>query len=233
MDLQTFQNAAKQMSINVEKVQFSKLKVYFDQLTLWNQKINLTAITEENAVFARHFLDSLAALPLLPQNASVCDLGTGAGFPGVVLKIFRPDLSLTLMDSLNKRILFLKDLLQTLDLQAECIHIRAEEAAKKEYRERFDVVVSRAVAKLNTLYEYTLPLVKIGGTLIAYKANCDGELAESKNVPQLLGGSVETVKKFILPLENAERSLIVVKKNRQTPSIYPRGKNKEREFPLK
>lgn len=233
MEFQVFKNHANSMGVSVDNFEFSKLQVYFEFLKETNKKMNLTTITEEDDVFLLHFLDSLAAMHKIPQNASVCDVGTGAGFPGVVLKIFRPDIRLTLIDSLNKRITFLSELLEKLQLQANLFHMRAEDAARSDLRASFDIVVSRAVAKLNTLYEYTLPLVKIGGKFIAYKANCEDELSDSKNVPKILGAKCAETEFFTLSGKNVARSLIICEKIAPTPSKYPRGGNKERQMPLR
>jgi len=204
---------------------------YFDLLIEWNEKINLTAITQFDEVTVKHFEDSLSGADLVPQNASLCDVGTGAGFPGIPLKIARPDVSLTLMDSLNKRINFLQTVSDALQLDAKCIHIRAEDAGQGAYRESFDVVTARAVAKLNTLCEYCLPLVKVGGRFLAYKALVEEELAESQNALKILGGKVESVHNF--NLSNGDtRCILVIKKIAPTPKKYPRGKGKERSMPL-
>lgn len=215
--------------LDQNKEQFKK---YFDLLIEWNEKINLTAITQYDEVVTKHFEDSVAGQSLVPQNASICDVGTGAGFPGVPLKIVRDDIKLTLMDSLNKRVNFLQTVSDSLGLGADCIHTRAEDAGKGDYREKFDVVTARAVARLNTLCEYCLPLVKVGGKFLAYKALVEEELAESQNAIKILGGKVEQICKF--DLSNGDsRSIVVISKVSPTPKKYPRGKGKERSAPIK
>lgn len=211
-----------------KKEQFDK---YHELLVEWNEKINLTAITEYNEVFVKHFEDSIAGESLVPQNATLCDVGTGAGFPGVPLKIVRKDIKLTLMDSLNKRINFLQTVSDQIGLGARCVHTRAEDAGKGDYRETFDVVTARAVARLNTLCEYCLPLVKVGGKFLAYKALVDQELEESQKAIKLLGGKVEKICRF--DLSNGDgRCIVVISKVSHTPPKYPRGKGKERSAPI-
>lgn len=234
MEQERFFALCKEFDIFPDFTTFGKLLVYFNTLTEWNEKINLTTITDQDEVFIKHFLDSMAGAAFIPQNASVCDIGTGAGFPGVVLKLIRPDINLTLIDSLNKRITFLQELIGKLDIKATCMHARAEDAGRSpQYRDKFSVVVSRAVAKLNTLYEYALPLVAPNGLFIAYKAHCEEELTESEKVPHLLNATIQNIKRFTLPPEGDTRTLIVVKKLGATPKPYPRGKNRERNDPLK
>lgn len=214
--------------LDQNKEQFKK---YFDLLIDWNEKINLTAITQYDEVMTKHFEDSISGMSLVPQNTSLCDVGTGAGFPGVPLKIVRDDVKLTLMDSLNKRVNFLQTVSDELGLDADCIHTRAEDAGKGKYRESFDVVTARAVARLNTLCEYCLPLVKVGGKFLAYKALVEEELAESQKAIKILGGKVETICKF--DLSNGDsRSIVVITKVSPTPNKYPRGKGKERSAPI-
>lgn len=208
-----------------------KFGIYFDALTEWNEKINLTAITEKEEVFVKHFEDSLYGEQYIARGSSLCDVGTGAGFPGVPLKIARNDIRLTLMDSLNKRITFLLGLTARLGVGAECVHTRAEDAARGKYRESFDVVTARAVARLNTLAEYCLPLVKVGGVFLAYKTADADELKEGARALKILGGQVE--KTDVFTLSNGDsRSIIVIRKVSVTPAKYPRGKGKERSAPI-
>ena len=178
-----------------------RFEIYFKLLVEWNEKMNLTAITDEHGVAVKHFADSLTL-----------DVGTGAGFPGVVLKIARPDIKLTLLDSLNKRLTFLDTVLNDTGLDAELVHSRAEEGGKnKLYREKFDIAISRAVARLNVLCEYCLPYVKVGGLFVAMKGpNADEELDGAENALKLLGGKVEKVHKFNLPCDEGERTIIVI-----------------------
>lgn len=198
--------------------------------------MNLTAITDEHGVAVKHFADSLTLYNFVEvkKNASIIDVGTGAGFPGVVLKIARPDIKLTLLDSLNKRLTFLDTVLKDTGLDSELVHSRAEEGGKnKLYREKFDIAVSRAVARLNVLCEYCLPYVKVGGSFVAMKGpNADEELDGAKNALKLLGGKVEKVHKFNLPCDEGERTIIVIKKAKPTPKQYPRISGKIKSQPL-
>ena len=200
------------MEFNLTKNQEEKFEIYFKELVEYNEHVNLTSITEREEVYIKHFLDSCLAKELIPPNAKIVDIGTGAGFPGVPLKIVREDLNLYLVDSLNKRIRFLDDLKQKLNLEYKTFHSRAEDFCK-DYREVFDICISRAVAKLNTLLEYCLPLVKVGGIFISYKgSNALEEIELSKNALKILGGEILDVKKFDLPNNMGERNLIIIKK---------------------
>lgn len=215
--------------INNNKSQF---EIYFKELIEYNEKVNLTAITEKEDVFIKHFYDSCLAQSLINKNAKVVDIGTGAGFPGLPLKIVRNDIDLHLVDSLNKRIVFLDSLKEKLNLKYSTTHARAEEFCSN-HRESFDVCVSRAVAKLNTLAEYCLPLLKVGGKFIAYKgSNIDEEIKESKKAIDLLGGKIIEIKKFMLPEDKGERNLVLIEKISKTSSKYPRGKNLPKTKPI-
>ncbi len=217
---------------NLTPKQEEQFVTYFEFLTSYNQKVNLTAITDKQEVYIKHFYDSILGAEFVPQNATVVDVGTGAGFPGVPIKIVRPDIKLTLVDSLNKRIEFLRQLSTKLDISSECVHSRAEDFATLN-REKFDVATSRAVASLNTLCEYTLPLLKVGGIFLAYKGgNMDEELNNSQKAISTLGGVVENIKKFILPNNMGERNIIIIKKIKNTPKKYPRGKNLPKLKPI-
>ena len=210
------------------KEQLDRFCVYCDMLLDWNTRMNLTAITEPEEVAAKHFADSLAARSLLFDGAKVADVGTGAGFPGVPLLIVNPTLRMTLMDGLNKRILFLEALLAELGLKAECVHLRAEDGGQNpRYRGQFDFVTTRAVASLPVLLELTVPLLKVGGKSIAYKGNAVEELTQSKGALHLLHGAATVAE---VPSPWGERSLVVVEKKEPTPKAYPRragmpGKN--------
>lgn len=214
-----------------------RFEIYFKLLVEWNEKMNLTAITDEHGVAVKHFADSLTLYNFVDvkKNASIIDVGTGAGFPGVVLKIARPDIKLTLLDSLNKRLTFLDTVLNNTGLDSELVHSRAEEGGKnKLYREKFDIAVSRAVARLNVLCEYCLPYVKVGGLFVAMKGpNADEELDGAENALKLLGGKVEKVHKFNLPCDEGERTIIVIKKVKPTPKQYPRISGKIKSQPLR
>ena len=206
--------------------------IYYQNLISYNEKVNLTAIVEKNDVYTKHFLDSILPIDYIPANSKLVDVGTGAGFPGLPIKIVRNDIELTLVDSLNKRITFLQNLKNKLNLNYSCEHSRAEDFAKNN-REYFDVAVARAVAKLNTLLEYLLPLVKVGGYVLAYKAtNADSELIEAKNAISVLGGEYIDSLKFKLPNDIGERNIIIIKKVKNTPLIYPRSQNKPKTNPI-
>lgn len=206
--------------------------IYYQELVSYNDKVNLTAITERNDVFTKHFLDSIFAVDAIPANANLVDVGTGAGFPSLPLKIVRPDLNITMVDSLNKRINFLNLICSKLKIKSNNVHSRAEDFAMKN-REKFDVAVARAVAKLNTLLEYLLPLVKVGGLVIAYKGSNIGEEFESaQNALEILGGKVLKSIRFDLPNGYGERNIIIIEKIKPTPKEYPRGKNLPKTNPI-
>ena len=213
----------------------SRLEKYADMLCEWNEKINLTAITDPEGIVVKHFLDCALLLKQIniPENAKVVDVGTGAGFPGVVLKIFRPDIELTLLDGLNKRLVFLNEVLNALDLSARTVHMRAEEAGKAAaHREKYDLVTARAVARLNTLYEYCLPLCKIGGVFCSMKGpSAAEELSEAKKAAGILGGGKTEIKTETLTGEET-RSFVITKKISQTPPKYPRISAKISKQPL-
>lgn len=194
-----------------------------------NEKYNLTAITEPSAVWQKHFLDSMLGATLIKQGATVCDIGCGAGFPSVPLKILRDDIRITLVDSLDKRVKFCRSLCDGLELPAEVLHDRAEDFSHS-HAERFDVATARAVAPLNVLLEYTAAVVKLGGIVLAYKTD-ESEVASAKNAADTLGLKYEGGRKFTLP-DGSSRCLLVYRKIKHTPSKYPRGQNKPRKQPL-
>lgn len=224
------QNYIKDYKITLTENQYEQFQKYFELLAEWNEKMNLTAITDESGVALKHFADSLTLLNFvdIPQNSSLADVGTGAGFPGVVLKIARPDIKLTLIDSLNKRLVFLGEVCAQLGIEAELIHSRAEDGARDEkLRESFDFAVSRAVARMNVLSEYCLPYVKVGGAFCAMKgAQANEEFKESLNAINTLGGKLEKKYFFELPENGGERAIAVVRKVRNTPQKYPRQSGK-------
>lgn len=224
------QNFIKDYKITLTENQYEQYQKYFELLVEWNEKMNLTAITDESGVALKHFADSLSLLNFLdiPQNSSLADVGTGAGFPGVVLKIARPDIKLTLIDSLNKRLVFLNEVCTQLGIDAELIHSRAEDGARDEkLRESFDFVASRAVARMNVLSEYSLPYVKVGGAFCAMKgAMANDEFKEAMNAINTLGGKLEEKYFFELPENGGERAIAVVRKMKNTPSKYPRQSGK-------
>lgn len=218
---------AKLNEINMQLSE-SKIRdffIYMEELVEWNKKINLTAIVEGDEVIDKHFIDSLTISQYINEKEKVIDVGTGAGFPGIPLKIARDDLKIDLLDSLNKRINFLNEIIHKLELKnINAIHARAEdESNKKEKREQYDVAVSRAVANLPVLLEYLLPFVKVGGKCICMKgSNIDEEVNNSKKALKELGGEIEKIDKFELPGTDATRNIIIVRKIANTPKKYPR-----------
>lgn len=218
---------------NLSKEQLEKFKVYYKSLIEWNEKINLTAITDESEVITKHFADSLSILKYIKNNSKVIDVGTGAGFPGIPLKIANESLKITLLDSLNKRILFLDEVIKELNLKdINTIHGRAEEVAHdKEHREQYDIAVCRAVAKLNVLAEYMLPYLKVGGTFICMKGpNINEEIDSSMKVIKLLGGKIEKVESF--ELEENQRNIIIIKKEKNSPKNFPRKAGTPSKSPI-
>ncbi len=214
-----------------DEKQTARFVRYYELLIERNNVMNLTAITDPEGVAARHFADSLAAASLLPQGAKVIDVGTGAGFPGIPLMIMRPDIELTLLDSLNKRIVFLNDVLKELGLSAAAVHARAEDGARNQaLRGRFDAVLSRAVAEVPVLAEWTLPFARVGGCSIMYKGpGANEELARAANALSELRGEAGTVS-FDFPW--GERKLVVIRKTAPTPSKYPRKAGAAARSPL-
>ena len=225
----------KQIHVELSEKQLDQFRIYFEMLVEKNKVMNLTGITEWDEVLEKHFLDSISLIRAVNLNKelTVMDMGTGAGFPGLPLKIAFPNLKVTLADSLNKRVLFLQEVIDALELtDIEAIHGRAEDLARdKKYREQFDLSVSRAVANLSTLSEYCLPFVKIGGQFISYKSGeCDEEVAASKSAVFLLGGKIASVVKF--ELGESGRSFIVIDKVKGTSKDYPRKAGTPSKKPL-
>ena len=229
-------SAVKNFKIELSDEQLNQLESYYKLLVSWNERMNLTAITEPKDVAIKHFADSLSVLSFVdvPNGASVIDVGTGAGFPGLVLKIARPDIKLTLLDSLKKRLTFLEDVLNNLGLDAQLIHSRAEEGGQSiDLRECYDFAVSRAVANLSVLTEYTLPFVKKGGCFIAYKSSdIQDELASSGNAVKVLGGKLEECPTLMLPDSDIGRSFVIIRKTSRTPKTYPRKAGTIKKEPL-
>lgn len=221
--------------VEITDERFARLDRYAELLCEWNEKINLTAITDAQGIEEKHFYDSVVPFFMfdLPKGVSVIDVGTGAGFPSCPLKIVRDDIRLTLLDSLNKRINFLKELSDSVSLSANCIHSRAEEDGKKSiYREKFDIATARAVASLPELCEYCLPFVKVGGLFVALKGSGgEEELENARNAIKTLGGRVEKSVSYTLPCGDG-RTLILIRKISQTPTKYPRNRGQMTKKPL-
>ena len=214
----------------------NKFYKYMKLLLEWNEKINLTAITEENEVIIKHFIDSLTIYKYLNEAKSIIDVGTGAGFPGIPIKILNKEIDITLMDSLNKRINFLNEVVKNLNLERiSCIHSRAEELGRdKKFREKYDVAVSRAVANMSTLVEYLLPFVKVGGMCICMKgSSIDEELKEAEKAIKMIGGKVEKVEKIVLPNSDYERNIVIIRKINNTNSKFPRKAGIPKKEPIK
>ena len=217
-----------------EYLKNEKFEQFREHLTEYNKKCNLTSITEKKEVYIKHFLDSIMPEKLFPLNSKVIEIGSGGGFPSVPLKIVRPDLSFTLVESTGKKCTYLEETVEKLGLDGvKVLNIRAEEGGRKEnLREKFDIAEARAVASLNTLCEYCMPFVKVGGLFIAYKAEAEEELENAKNAIKVLGGAIENVYSYSLPEESGKRTAIVIKKIKTTPEKYPRGRGLERRKPL-
>ncbi len=232
-----FMEKLKYLSVELNEKQVEQFHKYYGILVKWNEFMNLTAITEYEEVVEKHFIDSLTIEKVvdISKICTVIDVGTGAGFPGIPLKIAYPHLKVTLLDSLNKRVKFLNEVMNELGLEnIEAIHGRAEDIAKKtEYREKNDLCVSRAVANLSTLSEYCLPYVAVGGMFIPYKSgNIDEELENSKKAVHILGGEIKNVVKFNLPGTDVGRSFVKIKKIKTTGKRYPRKAGLPSKEPL-
>lgn len=226
---------AKRYGVDLSEKQLQQFELYYEMLIEKNKVMNLTAITEFDEVLEKHFLDSIALIQVvnLYEPLQVMDMGTGAGFPGIPLKIAFPSLQVTLSDSLNKRILFLQEVIDELQLNGiEAIHGRAEDLSRKrEYRENFDLVVSRAVANLSTLSEYCLPFAKVGGQFISYKSgDCDVEVKAAEHAIEVLGGQITSITKF--NLGESKRAFIQIDKTKATAKKYPRKAGTPSKEPL-
>ncbi|AOT73109.1 16S rRNA (guanine(527)-N(7))-methyltransferase RsmG [Geosporobacter ferrireducens] len=228
---------SKALGIELTEQQGQQLVKYKELLLEWNEKINLTAITEEKDVMIKHFLDSLSCVKASPlkNEVKIIDVGTGAGFPGIPLKVYYTDIQLTLLDSLNKRIHFLQAVCETLGLKSvEFLHGRAEDYGNnKNYRERYDVAVARAVAELNSLAEYCIPFVKIGGFFIAQKGpNIEEEMKRAEKAIEILGGKIVEKIDIPLPFSEITHNIVIIKKIKQTPTKYPRKAGTPTKNPL-
>lgn len=225
----------KQIDIEFDDKQINQFYDYMNLLLEWNEKINLTAIVEPEEVILKHFIDSLTINKYIEKNKTIADVGTGAGFPGIPLKIYRPDLNVTLVDSLNKRINFLNEVIDKLDLkEISTVHSRVEDFGRdKKYRESFDYVTARAVANLTTLSEYLIPITKVNGKCICMKGNdVKEEITNSKNAINLLGGKISKIDEFKLPNSDISRNVIIIDKMKNTPNRYPRKAGMPAKEPL-
>ena len=223
------------LNLSFSEKQIDQFQVYAEMLVDWNKKINLTSIVDFEEIVVKHFVDSLTLTKYvkIKEQDSVIDIGTGAGFPGIPIKIMNNSINLTLLDSLNKRLVFLKELLSCLGLDANIVHLRAEDGGRQKFfREKFDIVTSRAVAKLNVLSELCLPYVKVNGFFVSMKGDLEeSEIERAKGAIDLLGGKIEKVERFVLPNRD-KRSVVIIKKIKETPNIYPRIKTKISKKPL-
>lgn len=228
MSREEFITEVKELGISITDKQLEQLNKYYKALVEWNKRINLTSITEEKDVYLKHFYDSLTLFKEydLTKDVSLCDVGTGAGFPGIVLKIVFPNLKITLVDSLQKRLKFLDYVIKLLDLKdVELVHERMEDYSKQN-EEKFDIITSRAVAKTKILVEISFKALKISGHLILMKSSFEEELSDAEKIIKDIGGEVINVNTFKLPIENSERALINIKKVRKTEEKYPRSIDK-------
>lgn len=228
MNREEFITAVKELGISITDKQLEQLNKYYKALVEWNKKINLTSITEEKDVYLKHFYDSLTLFKEydLTKDVSLCDVGTGAGFPGIVLKIVFTNLKITLVDSLQKRLKFLDYVIKLLDLKdVELVHERMEDYSKQN-EEKFDIITSRAVAKTKILVEISFKALKISGHLILMKSSFEEELSDAEKIIKDIGGEVINVNTFKLPIENSQRALINIKKLRKTEAKYPRSIDK-------
>lgn len=244
MGIDTFKNNVNELNIALSEIQLKAYNDYYNILVEWNQFMNLTGITDYEEVLVKHYVDSLAVYKIIDKDSEwsldkkikMIDIGTGAGFPGIPLKIAFDNLDVVLLDSLNKRVKFLNEVIDKLHLSdIKAVHGRAEDYARDvSYRETFDLCVSRAVSNLATLSEYCLPYVKKGGAFIAYKSGeIETELKESQKAIKMLGGSIVKVEKLTLPGSDIERSFVIIEKVKNTPDIYPRKAGLPGKEPIK
>ncbi|AOC58138.1 MULTISPECIES: 16S rRNA (guanine(527)-N(7))-methyltransferase RsmG [Bacillus] len=237
MNIEQFTAALEEKGMTLSPVQLEQFETYFRMLVEWNEKMNLTSITEKEEVYLKHFYDSISAAFFIDFHkvTTICDIGAGAGFPSIPLKICFPHLHVTIVDSLQKRITFLNELAKGLNLQDTTFyHDRAETfGQRKEKRESYDLVTARAVARLSVLSELCLPLVKKEGLFVALKASAaDEEMQAGKKAVTVLGGEVVEKHSFVLPLEESERNIIVIEKKKQTPKKYPRKPGTPNKSPI-
>lgn len=236
ISLKLLKKSALKFGIELDDIALNRFDTYARLLVEWNEKINLTAITEPDEIVIKHFTDSLTIFSYvdIPQGAKVIDVGTGAGFPGLAMLIARPDIELTLIDSTNKKLNVIRDILDDIGLSANVVHIRAEVAGQdKAFRQQYDFATARAVANLRDLSEYCLPFVKVGGSFISMKsAKTPEEIEQAETAIRVLGGKIEKIDSFDL-FDCGERTIIYVKKISSTPGKYPRPSAKMAKFPIK
>lgn len=236
MNEQQFKDALSEKGIELDDRQLQQFNIYFEELVEWNEKMNLTAITDQPSVYLKHFYDSITAAFYLDftKPLKICDVGAGAGFPSIPLKICFPHIQVTIVDSLNKRIQFLNHLSEKLELEGvEFVHARAEDFGQSEHRAQYDLVTARAVARLSVLAELCVPLVKNGGIFAAMKAaSAPDELKDAERALDKLGVRQESVHAFTLPIEESERYLQVFRKFKETPKKYPRKPGMPNKSPI-
>lgn len=233
MNIEKFIKEMQKLGYDLSENQLNQFEMYYHLLVEWNEKINLTSITDKEEVYLKHFYDSATIIKIteLADN-SICDVGTGAGFPGIVIKILFPNTQITLLDSLQKRTIFLNLVIEKLGLEKiKTVHDRVEDFANKN-REFYDYTIARAVAPLNVLLEYCIPITKINGYFIAMKSNISQEIITSENAMKKLTCVIEKIEEFNLPIEDSKRSIILIKKNTKTNKIYPRKPNIIKKNPL-
>ncbi len=234
--MELLRKSLSEWNIDIDEKKLVLFNRYYDLLVSWNEKFNLTSVTQKDEVIIKHFVDSISLMKFIDiSGKKMIDVGTGAGFPGIPLKIMVPDSDIVLMDSLNKRVNFLNEVIGDLGLEGiNAVHFRAEDMANDiRYRETFDIATSRAVANLTTLSEYCLPFVNIGGVFISYKSiNIDEEYVTAKHAIDILGGQSDRIEKFSLPLSGPERSLVFISKKKHTPKRFPRKAGTPLKDPL-
>lgn len=229
-----FIEEAEKNKIEFKEEKLEDLYKYMQGVLEWNEKINVTSITDEKMFIVKHFLDSLTVSSIIEEKKSIIDIGTGAGFPGVPLKIMNEDKRITVIDSINKKLNIIRDLTEKLNLtNLEIIHTRAEDLAnKKEYREQYDIAITRAVSNFSTILEYMLPFVKVGGLAICMKGpNYKEELNAGKKAIEILGGKLKEIK--TIKIDEEERNLIIIEKKECTPKKFPRGQGKPLKEPIR
>lgn len=230
-----FEELCDELKIEISELQIEKFFKYKDLLIEKNKYVNLTAITDEKEILLKHFIDSLTINKYLDKDSSMIDVGTGAGFPGIPIKIIRDDVKITLLDSLNKRVNFLNEVIENLNLNfINTVHGRAEDMAHDlNYREKYDAVTARAVANLSTLSELCLPFVKVGGKFICMKGSSVEEVDEASKALEILGGKIVKIDKFVLPDSDIERNIVIINKVKETPNKYPRKAGTPAKEPIK